>query len=140
MSVADQIQDHQTRCLASLISLRMLAQGEAGTPLPRWVVVEVAHATRTVLAEAHAAGATTRTVAPCPAARRREAPRTTRGSAQNTQNRRNPSGKRPGRGGGRGPPPWNTPPRSITVGAVQARLNLRVPARPRQCEQAIRNY
>ncbi len=50
MSVADQIQDHQTRCLASLISLRMLAQGEAGTPLPRWVVVEVAQATGTVLA------------------------------------------------------------------------------------------
>lgn len=58
MSVADQIQDHQTRCLASLISLRMLAQGEAGTPLPRWVVVEVAQATGTVLAEAEAAALT----------------------------------------------------------------------------------
>lgn len=56
MSVADQIQDHQARCLAPLISLRMLAQGEAGTPLPRWVVVEVAQATGTVLAEAEAAG------------------------------------------------------------------------------------
>ena len=56
MSVADQIHDHQARCLAPLISLRMLAQGEAGTPLPRWVVVEVAQATGTVLAEAEAAG------------------------------------------------------------------------------------
>ena len=56
MSVADQIRDHQARCLAPLIILRMLAQGEAGTPLPRWVVVEVAEATKTVLAEAEAAG------------------------------------------------------------------------------------
>jgi hypothetical protein len=56
MSVADQIYDHQARCLAPLISLRMLAQGEAGTPLPRWVVVEVAQATGTVLAEAETAG------------------------------------------------------------------------------------
>jgi hypothetical protein len=63
MSVADQIQDHRTRCLASLISLRMLAQGEAGTPLPRWVVVEVAQATGTVLAEADAAGAAALTAA-----------------------------------------------------------------------------
>ena len=63
MSVADQIQDHQTRCLASLISLRMLAQGEAGTPLPRWVVVEVAQATGTVLAEAEAVGAAALTAA-----------------------------------------------------------------------------
>jgi hypothetical protein len=56
MSVADQIKDHQARCLASLISLRMLAQGEAGMPLPRWVVVEVAQATSAVLAEAESAG------------------------------------------------------------------------------------
>ena len=56
MSVANQIKDHQARCLASLISLRMLAQGEAGVPLPRWVVVEVAVATSAVLAEAEAAG------------------------------------------------------------------------------------
>jgi hypothetical protein len=56
MSVADQIKDHQARCLAPLISLRMLAQGEAGVPLPRWVVREVAQATGTVLAEAEAAG------------------------------------------------------------------------------------
>jgi hypothetical protein len=56
MSVADQIHDHQARCLASIISLRMLAEGEAGTPLPRWAVVEVAQATGAVLAEAEAAG------------------------------------------------------------------------------------
>jgi hypothetical protein len=56
MSVADQIHDHQVRCLAPLISLQMLAQGEAGTPLPRWVVVEIAQATSAVLAEAEAAG------------------------------------------------------------------------------------
>ena len=56
MSVSNQIKDHQARCLASVISLRMLAQGEAGVPLPRWVVVEVAQATGTVLAEAEDAG------------------------------------------------------------------------------------
>ena len=56
MSTADPIQEHQARCLAPLISLRMLAQGEAGVPLPRWVVVEVAQATNTVLAEIEAAG------------------------------------------------------------------------------------
>jgi hypothetical protein len=56
MSTADPIQEHQARCLAPLIILRMLAQGEAGVPLPRWVVVEVAQATNTVLAEVEAAG------------------------------------------------------------------------------------
>lgn len=56
MSVASQIHDHQERCLVPLISLRMLAQGDAGSPLPRWAVVEVAQATSTVLAEAEAAG------------------------------------------------------------------------------------
>ena len=56
MSVANRIHDHQANCLVPLISLQMLAQGEAGTPLPRWVVVEVAQATSTVLAEAEAAG------------------------------------------------------------------------------------
>ena len=55
MSVADQIQEHRERCLVPLISLRMLAQGEAGVPLPRWVVVEAARMTGTVLAEAEAA-------------------------------------------------------------------------------------
>jgi hypothetical protein len=55
MSV-DQIHDHQARCLVPLITLRMLAEGDAGMPLPRWAVVEVAQATSTVLAEAKAAG------------------------------------------------------------------------------------
>jgi hypothetical protein len=55
MSVTGQIQEHRARCIAPLISLQMLAQGEAGTPLPRWVVAEVAQATGTVLAEAEAA-------------------------------------------------------------------------------------
>jgi hypothetical protein len=56
MPDADQIQDHQERCLADLISLQMLARGEAGTPPPRWVVVEIARATGAILAEAEAAG------------------------------------------------------------------------------------
>jgi len=42
--------------MAPLISLRMLAQGEEGAALPLRVVVEVAQATATVLAEAEAAG------------------------------------------------------------------------------------
>jgi hypothetical protein len=56
MSVADQIQDHRARCLAHLISLRMLARDDAGMPPPRWVVVETARATSAILAEAEAAG------------------------------------------------------------------------------------
>ncbi len=56
MSLTDQIEDPQARCVAPLISLRMLAQGEAGTPLSRRVVIEVAQATGTVLAEAEAVG------------------------------------------------------------------------------------
>jgi hypothetical protein len=56
MSDADQMQDHQDRCVAPLISLRMLVQGEAGTALPRRVVAEVAQAIGTVLAEAEASG------------------------------------------------------------------------------------
>jgi hypothetical protein len=55
MSVTSQVEDHRTRCLVPLISLRMLARGEAGEPMPRWAVVEVSQATRTVLAEAEAA-------------------------------------------------------------------------------------
>ncbi len=56
MSVTELIEDHQARCAAPLISLRMLAQSEAGEPVPRRVVVEIAQATRAVLAEAEAAG------------------------------------------------------------------------------------
>ena len=56
MSVTEQIQDHQARCLAHLISLRMLAHTEPGALLARSVVVEIARATGAVLAEAEAAG------------------------------------------------------------------------------------
>lgn len=56
MFVADQIHEHQARCAAPLFSLRMLAQGEAGAPLPRRVMVEITQATSAVLAEAEAAG------------------------------------------------------------------------------------
>ena len=49
--------------MAPLISLRMLAQGEAGAALPRRVVVEVAQATAMVLAEAEAAGVAALTAA-----------------------------------------------------------------------------
>lgn len=55
MSLADQIRDHQSRCLADLITLRMLAHGEALVPPPRWVLVQVARSTGIVLAEAAAA-------------------------------------------------------------------------------------
>ena len=63
MSVANQIKVHQARCLASLISLRRLAPGEAGVPLPRWVEAEVAQATGTVLTEAEAASRSALTAA-----------------------------------------------------------------------------
>jgi hypothetical protein len=56
MTVAGEIQDHQACCLSHLISLQMLAQGEAGVPLPRWAAAEIAQATGAVLAEAEAAG------------------------------------------------------------------------------------
>ena len=56
MSVADQVQDHQARCLAHLISLRMAARGELGTLQARRVVAEIARATCAILAEAEAAG------------------------------------------------------------------------------------
>ncbi len=56
MTVADEIQDHQARCLSHLISLRMLARGEAGVPLPRWAAAEVTQAAGAILAEAEAAG------------------------------------------------------------------------------------
>jgi hypothetical protein len=55
MSVTEQIQDHQARCLTHLITLRMLAQTEPGALLPRRVVVEIARATGAIVAEAKAA-------------------------------------------------------------------------------------
>jgi hypothetical protein len=65
MSVADQICDHQSRCLADLITLRMLAHGEAGVPPPRWVPVQVARSTGAVLAEAEAAAQAVQNTASC---------------------------------------------------------------------------
>jgi predicted signal transduction protein with EAL and GGDEF domain len=56
MSVTDEIEDHQARCVAPLVSLRLLARQDAGEPVPRRVVVEIARATRAVLAEAEAGG------------------------------------------------------------------------------------
>lgn len=56
MSVTEQIQDRQARCLTHLIILRMLAQTEPGALLPRRVVVEIARATGAVVAEAEAVG------------------------------------------------------------------------------------
>ena len=56
MSVTDQLQEHEARCLTHLISLRMLAHTEPGALLPRRVVVEIARATGAVVAEAEAAG------------------------------------------------------------------------------------
>lgn len=56
MSVTEQLQDHQARCLTHLISLRMLVQTEPGALLPRRIVVEIARATGAIVAEAEAAG------------------------------------------------------------------------------------
>ena len=56
MAVTDEIRDHQARCAVPLNSLRMLAHDDVGAPVPRRVVVEIAQATRAVLAEAEAAG------------------------------------------------------------------------------------
>ena len=55
MTVAGETQDHEARCLSHLISLRMLAHGEAGVPLPRWAAAEVAQAAGAILAEAEVA-------------------------------------------------------------------------------------
>ena len=56
MNAAGEIADHQARCLSHLISLQMLAQGEAGVPLPPWAAAEVALAAGAILTEAEAAG------------------------------------------------------------------------------------
>jgi hypothetical protein len=58
MNVAGEIADHQARCLPHLISLQMLAQGEAGVPLPPWATTEVARAAGAILIEAETAGRT----------------------------------------------------------------------------------
>jgi hypothetical protein len=55
MTTAGEIADHQARCLSHLISVQMLAEGEAGVPLPRWAAAEVTRATSAILTEAEAA-------------------------------------------------------------------------------------
>jgi hypothetical protein len=63
MTSTGEIQDHQVRCQPHLLTLRLLAHGEAGTePLQR-VATEVAEATGAVLAEVKAAGCDMRTTA-----------------------------------------------------------------------------
>src|ERR1700688_1219551 len=64
MSVTDQLGDHQARCLAHLISLRILAHTEPGALLPRRAVVEIARTTGAVVAEAEAAGQAALTAGP----------------------------------------------------------------------------
>ena len=56
MTVADQTQDHQTRCVPHLIRLRMLACTEVDAPPPWLAAAEVIRATEAILAEAEAAG------------------------------------------------------------------------------------
>jgi hypothetical protein len=56
MTVANQTEDHQARCVPYLIKLRMLAGTEVELP-PRWLAAaEVTRATEAILAEAEAAG------------------------------------------------------------------------------------
>jgi hypothetical protein len=54
MTVADQTEDHQARCVPHLTTLRMLARTEVDAPLP-WLAAEVIQATEAILAEAEAA-------------------------------------------------------------------------------------
>jgi hypothetical protein len=56
MTVADQIRAHQTRCQPHVLTLRMLACGEAGAGLAIQVAAEVVRATTAIVAEAEAAG------------------------------------------------------------------------------------
>jgi hypothetical protein len=63
MTVADQTEDHQARCVPHLIRLRMLARAEADVPLPWLAAAEVIRATGAILAEAEAAGHEARTAA-----------------------------------------------------------------------------
>lgn len=59
MDVADQREDHRTRCAPHVLTLRLLARDEtyaAEVPPPWLAAVEVARATEAILAEAEAAG------------------------------------------------------------------------------------
>lgn len=55
MTIAAPIEAHQARCQAHLLTLRMIAHDEADPVLTRQAVVEIAQATRAVLAEAESA-------------------------------------------------------------------------------------
>ena len=63
MPIAHRIEDHQTRCLPYLLTLRMLTRDDAEAPLPCLVGAEVAAATVAILAEAEAAGREVRAAA-----------------------------------------------------------------------------
>ena len=56
VSIADQIEDHEARCLPHMLRLWMLARDEAQAPLPWQAVLEVLQATEAILAEAETAG------------------------------------------------------------------------------------
>ena len=55
MNVADQLEDHQARCLPHLLTLRMLARDTPEAPPPWLAVAEVTQATKAILAEVEAA-------------------------------------------------------------------------------------
>jgi hypothetical protein len=55
MTITDTIEAHQARCLPHLRTLRTIAGAEAGLALTRLAVLEIALATRAVLAEAETA-------------------------------------------------------------------------------------
>jgi hypothetical protein len=56
MTVTDQTDGHQARCLLHLLTLRLLARDGAEAPSPWLVMAEVAQATDAILAEAETAG------------------------------------------------------------------------------------
>jgi hypothetical protein len=62
MTVADQSEGHQARCLPHLLVLRMLASDDAEVPSPWLAMAKVAQATDAILAEAEAAGRAARAV------------------------------------------------------------------------------
>jgi hypothetical protein len=62
MTVADQTESHQARCLPHLLMLRMVASDDAEVPSPWLAMTKVAQATDAILAEAEAAGREARAV------------------------------------------------------------------------------
>ena len=68
MTIAATIEAHQARCEPHLLALRMIAHDEADTVLTRRAVVEIAQATRAVLAEAETAARTVGVMADGPGA------------------------------------------------------------------------